>query len=617
MPKTSNKIEIDKEKKQIVIPLPDSKLSVSQKLFIEECCKKADINTLTNYVSTFSAESRGSSAINQNIKARKRLHQGAHAVSDGLAIRPANSILDKFFAKCDVFSENLRPTPLSEKYPAGLAVGVEIECYLPISRDEVREALALNPIPNVRCGTDGSITPDSKSANYHCMEFRCLTNINNMQNLEKLCTFLYKHGARVNTSCGMHVHLDFRDKDELPETNANRLLAVLPLLKLMVPQSRLQNTYCEGDMNRGRRHTKINLDAFYKFKTIEMRLHSGTANYRKIASWIRIVHSIAFSNVSVSDIKSAMNKGAHSSNATNTQIDAISGLLGWVNEKTYLKEYMLERISKFNPLLVSVDSTIKKVAIDDDELDAEPCDIAKMREATKKAYRECYEKWHTWYAASKSEHRNLVRAQITSGHTLQSVDNDVLKSELERQLEIKENAISKKDFSSFYASFYMYDKRKNKSAVDRFPYLRLYFEKACPDIYKKVLACSPKREAERLDLEVALPTSRSITGQEMQGRNYGTGESATRSWYDEMINQTISIEPGAVNSYSYVRGDVSTPIRFQDVENAMRATLPPRYRACGCRVSNTRECVCGSGQCNACCMNEARAQDETIVTDEF
>ncbi len=197
----------------------------------------------------------------------------------------------------NIFNNPKALVPTEKTYNNGECVGVEIECFSPFSRQSIERMINSEGIrlKDVRCGNDASIKPPEGHTAY---EFRCLTNINDMSNLKALCEFLVKINARVNVSCGLHVHLDMRGREKLPEGVVSRLVKALPLLVAMVPEGRRKDQYCTRDEARGedgsqQRYAKINSLAFNEHKTIEVRLHSGTVNFGKISNWIKVLHSIA------------------------------------------------------------------------------------------------------------------------------------------------------------------------------------------------------------------------------------------------------------------------------------------------------------------------------------
>lgn len=196
----------------------------------------------------------------------------------------------------------------------GKWIGVEIECFIEYdydedgddgfqSEDQFREHI-INQIQErkikyVSVKHDGSI---SGSGNYCTeVEFTILTKIDDMSNLEKLCKMLRDLGAKVNASCGLHIHLDQRDalrserKIEL-RRRLSRLNQALPLLAAIVPPSRRSSTYCStrrSKMRNGTRYMAINTEAVQRFGTFEIRLHSGTTDFTKISNWIKLCYDIS------------------------------------------------------------------------------------------------------------------------------------------------------------------------------------------------------------------------------------------------------------------------------------------------------------------------------------
>jgi gamma-glutamyl:cysteine ligase YbdK (ATP-grasp superfamily) len=109
------------------------------------------------------------------------------------------------------------------------------------------------------------------------------------------------------------------------------------LLFAMVPKSRRDNRYCKKNDkgvnmdDYGSRYHAINPESYRKFKTIEVRLHSGTTDWVKINNWIELLSAIAYS------------KEAKQSN-----FNRIKDLTDWVKVSPELLEYVKNRIVKFN-----------------------------------------------------------------------------------------------------------------------------------------------------------------------------------------------------------------------------------------------------------------------------
>jgi hypothetical protein len=154
---------------------------------------------------------------------------------------------------------------------------------------EIRERKILG----VSIKSDGSIRDVD---GYFGVELTVLTKVSDFSNLKQLCDLLNDLGARVNASCGMHVHLDARHLDrEAVKAVGRRFASVLPLLSQMVPASRRSNTYCKLGVSKlkgNNRYYAVNLTAWSKYKTVEVRLHSSTTSFDKISNWVTLLHSV-------------------------------------------------------------------------------------------------------------------------------------------------------------------------------------------------------------------------------------------------------------------------------------------------------------------------------------
>lgn len=232
---------------------------------------------------------------------------------DYLAQKSQKSVLKKLLRRFDASMEK-RP----DESNLGQWIGVEIECLIPKENmdlemdedgnadwlDKLREIFQLNKISNVTVKRDGSINEDDDTFG---AEVTILFNRNDRSNLQATCDLLYEFGAKINKSCGLHVHLDCRDltnkvgqiSKQRVGVRAARLGRALPVLSQMVPKSRRNNEYCAlgvSDYN-GRRYFAINKTSLKKFGTIEVRLHSGTTDFSKINRWVDLLYAISHSKV--------------------------------------------------------------------------------------------------------------------------------------------------------------------------------------------------------------------------------------------------------------------------------------------------------------------------------
>ena len=186
-------------------------------------------------------------------------------------------------------------------------IGIEIETMLPNRNDSAWNNLANALIEaklerNVQIKSDGSI---SEIDGYREVELAIVAPISQYEiTLKQVCIILDQLGARVNKSCGLHVHLDARHR--IAPQMLERLIKAQNLLFKIVPESRRVNTFCKKTATRTRLTSNVNRyhavngpNAYQKFRTIEVRLHSGTIDFEKINNWIRLLHTIINAEIEI------------------------------------------------------------------------------------------------------------------------------------------------------------------------------------------------------------------------------------------------------------------------------------------------------------------------------
>ena len=185
--------------------------------------------------------------------------------------------------------ERIKNQPLiPQTFRYDRAIGVEIECCRPDGRK-----IEL-PVWSRETG-DGSIR---SFPNTQPVEYKILLKRSELElRLHRFCSLISDH--KVNTSCGLHVHLDCRGRVEADvRAIAKRMTAWLIALKEFVPESRRNNNdYAALSFSETNRYRAVNFTAFRKYKTLEIRLHSGTVDYTKIIAWIRLVELLFVLNV--------------------------------------------------------------------------------------------------------------------------------------------------------------------------------------------------------------------------------------------------------------------------------------------------------------------------------
>ena len=154
---------------------------------------------------------------------------------------------------------------------------------------------------NVMFVGDGSVTPAAGQVSGLYKEVRINMQWGKVDRLYETCAKLKKSGAAINKSCGLHVHLDSRHLTARGEaTRRARLVAALPWLLELVPESRRNNSFClpnvPGNAGRYGRYSAINPTSFRKHRTTEIRLGSGTMDPDKVLNWATLLHYISDSS---------------------------------------------------------------------------------------------------------------------------------------------------------------------------------------------------------------------------------------------------------------------------------------------------------------------------------
>jgi hypothetical protein len=206
---------------------------------------------------------------------------------DLLATRMPGHFVQQYQEK--IFKVKKYPEPGKEY------VGIELECYAPAKTD-------LKPIllpwgKYTMIGSDGSIHAEGGHVSY---EIRLLIPVLEVHSvLPSILKALRQAGTKVNASCGTHVHFDMRHLsfDQVKAAYKN-LFHSQNILFGIQPPSRQANNYCERNSssdltgNETERYKAINPCAYQKYATLELRLHAGTLDDRKLINWIALCRAI-------------------------------------------------------------------------------------------------------------------------------------------------------------------------------------------------------------------------------------------------------------------------------------------------------------------------------------
>jgi len=174
---------------------------------------------------------------------------------------------------------------------------------------------------------------------------------------------LCKNDIETDKSCGFHLHLDARDLNEQEILNIARgYKAIEKLLFCLVSESRQRSTFCQristpyetiknledletalygypgscqkSQKYHNKRYEFLNLHSYFLRGSIEIRLHGGTFDAKKIKGWINLHQALFdfFKNVSFNPI--------------HEEEDTL--LLSFLSKNKALLPYLRSRLQKFS-----------------------------------------------------------------------------------------------------------------------------------------------------------------------------------------------------------------------------------------------------------------------------
>lgn len=237
---------------------------------------------------------------------------------------------------------------------AGEMVTFEIECF--VGRDSVQALKESLPLA-VQMVSDGSLSSaDSpRTRDMEGIELRIPCSVTDYSRLFHVCRLLNLHGAKVNKTCGLHVHFDMRDLSPLKrysdiKAEGSRLHSVIATVgRYLVPPSRLNNRYCALTPPSLRdRYRAVNAEATSKHGTLEVRLHSGTVEADKARLWAE--WCLFF-------LRRPLSKNQKTSLA---MVYTPTAALDWILRSDLppnLKWWSAQRLEKFHPSAVSLPSS--------------------------------------------------------------------------------------------------------------------------------------------------------------------------------------------------------------------------------------------------------------------
>jgi hypothetical protein len=225
-------------------------------------------------------------------------------------------------------------------------IGVEIECYMTIDRDDF--AIKLNEevpelVNKVTLKEDGSLHHDDNG--YTAFEI-CIvdTETDIHETINKVINIANRFDFNVESDCGLHVHLDMRNRDKV--VSLNNLSRFQNLLYKLTNPLRKKNKFCKPirvieansyinkvihDNSDTARYKGINVKSLHRHDTIEIRIHAGTTDVDRISSWIKLL-------VKITDAKDIPQKVGTSMKKIGTLLDLDNNLLQYVKKYSKIKK---------------------------------------------------------------------------------------------------------------------------------------------------------------------------------------------------------------------------------------------------------------------------------------
>ena len=184
-------------------------------------------------------------------------------------------------------------------------VGIEIEFVCKLNAQSLGLKLMVSDLSQwCNLKTDGSVRDESGTGYFPHELALCIPENKMEEVIDGVCKVLNEAGARVNKTCGFHVHLDMRQRNR--DVCFSNLVSSQSIMYAMQPAPRRDSRFCKktvsktfttavrepgGDGNT--RYVGINPHSFEKYNTIEIRIHTGTTNANKIKNWVNLLVGIA------------------------------------------------------------------------------------------------------------------------------------------------------------------------------------------------------------------------------------------------------------------------------------------------------------------------------------
>ena len=256
------------------------------------------------------------------------------------------------------------------------AVGVEIET-IGCNSDDIRNDTYFSAFSVT---SDGSIESDSNEEGFEFIS-KPMRGDHLFHEIDKIGNYLLDRDFSMNSSCGLHVHIDARDLFYKDLKGVSMVMKSFERVVFsMMPKSRYSSNWCKmmamnKNMIRGinsneefirswydacgeppsmgkyndTRYHGLNLHARVYLGTIEFRYHSGTNNPTKIKNWITICQSIVEKGIALGKVMDEVPENWDSKTHKLMTKEEL-GLADFIEilELSSISQYIVKRIRKFS-----------------------------------------------------------------------------------------------------------------------------------------------------------------------------------------------------------------------------------------------------------------------------
>jgi hypothetical protein len=286
---------------QIVVKLPKQKMS-----FILEVkdMPGQDPESIKKFERLITSKIRAQRNVRKTQNVESKLVFGTSIVSkQGGVYLEAGSLLK-------AYEEMMKTTLETDKKPVdprATYVGIEVEFVYSGKYDMLKQLLIEHKLHRHVClKDDGSVQPCHNAKAYKGKELNLICKNTEVEDvLKRLDRVLAdpRIDGFANRSCGVHVHLDARNRDA--KIIYRNMVRIQKILRGSQPVGRVNNQYCKANItddlmdsihkeeNRGQRYWVVNGLAYSQHKSIEIRIHEGTTNCESIYNWVSFLDAVA------------------------------------------------------------------------------------------------------------------------------------------------------------------------------------------------------------------------------------------------------------------------------------------------------------------------------------